>query len=150
MGGSNYELIFGSFCLSENGWTSGQAARQWIEDDFDAATQEKAQGHTRVLVMDGHSSHYTPELLHYCKDNNIIVLRYPLHCTHILQGLDVVCFAKMKNKFHVEIEEHEHLYFQKVDKKDFAGVFGHALETSRTSSETNLQKKGKPKAKGLS
>jgi len=46
--------------------------------------------------MDGHSSHYTPELLKYARDNNIIILGYPPYCTHALQGLDVVCFARMK------------------------------------------------------
>ena len=99
-------------------------ARQWIEDDFDVATKEKAQGCTQVLVMDGHSSYYTPELVHYCKENNIIVLRYPPHCTHVLQGLDVVCFAKMKNVICYEIQKHEDLHFTKVGKKDFTGVFG--------------------------
>ena len=49
--------------------------------------------------MDGHSSHYTPELLKYARDNNIIILGYPPHCTHTLQGLNVVCFARMKGDF---------------------------------------------------
>lgn len=32
----------------------------------------------------------------------------------------------MKNEFHIEIEKHERLHLRKVEKKDFAGVFGHA------------------------
>ena len=65
-------------------------------------------------MMDGHSLHYTPELLHYCKDNNIIVLGYPPHCTHVLQGLDVICFEKMKNELCYEIQKHEDFHFTKV------------------------------------
>ena len=65
--------------------------------DFDRQTKEKAAGRTRVLLMDGHSSHYSLELLRFARENNIIVLGYPPHCTHVLQGLDVVCFAKMKH-----------------------------------------------------
>ena len=38
------------------------------------------------------------EFIQYARDNNIIVLGYPPHCTHALQGLDVVCFVKMKEK----------------------------------------------------
>lgn len=74
-----------------------------MKNDFNAKTKEKAAGRPCVLLMDGHSSHYTLELLDYAYANNIIILGYPTHCTHVLQGLDVVCFAKFKTKFHCEI-----------------------------------------------
>ena len=73
--------------------------------DFDARTKEKAGGCTRVVLIDGHSSHYTLESLEYARDNNIVILGYPPHCTHVVQGLDVVCFAKMKEEFCKEIHE---------------------------------------------
>jgi hypothetical protein len=76
--------------------------------------------------MDGHCSHYTLDVLRYAQDNNIIILGYPPHCTHVLQGLDVVCFAKMKSEFHKEIHVFEDLHMTNVSKKDFAGVFGRA------------------------
>jgi DDE superfamily endonuclease len=95
--------------------------------DFDTQTREKANGEYRVLLMDGHSSHYTLEILQYAKDNKIIILGYPPHCTHVLQGLDVVCFAKMKSEFRREIQAFEDLHFSKVTKSDFAGVFGRAF-----------------------
>jgi hypothetical protein len=95
----------------------------WMVKDFDAQTKEKAGGHTRVVLMNGHSSHYTLELLEYARDNNIVILRYPPHCTHVLQGLDVVCFAKMKEELCKEIHEFEDLHMAGVGKGDFAGVF---------------------------
>jgi hypothetical protein len=95
--------------------------------DFDAQTKEKAGGHTRVVLMDGHSSHYTLELLEYARDSNIVILGYPPHCTHVLQGLDVVCFAKMKEEFRKEIHQFEDLHMTGVGKGDFAGVFGRAF-----------------------
>lgn len=99
-----------------------------MRKDFDAQTREKADGETRVLIMDGHSSHYTLELLDYARANNIITLGYPPHCTHVLQGLDVVCFAKMKEEFKCEVHQFEdlHTYQRQVTKGDFAGVFGRA------------------------
>lgn len=99
----------------------------WMVKDFDAQTKEKAGGRTRVVLMDGHSSHYTLELLEYARDNNIVILGYPPHCTHVLQGLDVVCFAKMKEEFRKEIHEFEDLHMAGVGKGDFAGVFGQAF-----------------------
>jgi hypothetical protein len=95
--------------------------------DFDAQTKEKAAGRTRVLLLDGHSSHYTLPLLDYARANNIIILGYPPHCTHVLQGLDVVCFAKMKHEFRHEIQQFEDLHLRAVTKADFAGVFGRAF-----------------------
>ena len=76
--------------------------------------------------MDGHSSHHTLELLQFSCENNIIVLGYPPHCTHALQGLDVVCFAKMKKAWKEEITAHEKRSGQAVKKEDFAEVFGKA------------------------
>ena len=84
-------------------------ALEWMKKDFNAATKEKADGRTRVLLMDGHSSHYSLELLEFARANNIIILGYPPHCTHALQGLDVVCFAKMKKEFRKEINRFEDL-----------------------------------------
>src|SRR4051794_9493839 len=95
--------------------------------DFDAQTKEKAAGHTCVLLLDGHSSHYTLPLLDYAQANNIIILGYPPHCTHVLQGLDVVCFAKMKHEFRCEIHKFEDLHMKGVTKADFAAVFGNAF-----------------------
>jgi hypothetical protein len=59
-----------SFAHSLNGWTDGELALQWMIKDFDEQMKEKADGCTHVLLMDGHSSHYTLELLAYAHENN--------------------------------------------------------------------------------
>jgi len=100
---------------------------QWFIEDFDAQTVEKAAGRTRALFMDGHSSHFTPELLRYALDNNIEILAYPPHCTHALQGLDVVCFGRMKQTWHDEVSAFETATHRGVNKGDFGGVFGRAF-----------------------
>lgn len=77
--------------------------------------------------MDGHSSHYTLELLDFARANNIIILGYPPHCTHALQGLDVVCFAVMKGTWREEINIFEEVNKCQIGKGDFAMVFGKAF-----------------------
>ena len=84
-------------------------------------------GETRVLLLDGHSSHHTPELLTFARENNIVILGYPPHCTHALQGLDVVCFARMKEAWKEEINAFELRTGRAVRKGDFAEVFGKAF-----------------------
>jgi hypothetical protein len=81
---------------------------------------------TRVLLLDGHSSHYTLDLVQYARANNITLLAYPPHCMHALQGLDVACFAKMKAAWKEEINTFEDENKRRVGKGNFTDVFGQA------------------------
>ena len=63
---------------------------------FEEKTREKANGEYRLLIVDGHNSHYTVAFLLLARCHLIIVLCYPAHGTHIYQGLDVVIFAILK------------------------------------------------------
>ena len=114
------------FCVSPNGWIDSELATHYMIKDFDEQTRDKAEGRTRVLLLDGHSSHHTPELLRYAKEHNIIVLGPP-HCTHALQGLDVVCFARMKEAWKLEVRAFEERTGRKLGKSEFAEVFGAAF-----------------------
>ncbi|KAF8589787.1 hypothetical protein K439DRAFT_1644976 [Ramaria rubella] len=95
----------------------GTLATQWIVNNFDAQMRAKANGH----------SHYTPKLLRHAKDNQIIILGYPPHCTHALQGLYVICFAHMKDIYRNEVHRFEELHSHKMAKADFMMVFGTAF-----------------------
>ncbi|KIJ35718.1 hypothetical protein M422DRAFT_124972, partial [Sphaerobolus stellatus SS14] len=119
--------IGASFACSPNGWTDGELALKWMIDDFDAQTREKASGRIRVLFLDGHSSHYMPELLWYSLRNGITILGYPPHCMHALQGLDVVCFAIMKLHWTYKVNAFEGTNSYSINKDDFVGVFGKAF-----------------------
>ena len=119
-------LTLYSIAVSQNGWTDGKLALHWIIDNFDAVTKEKAEGQSRLLLLDGHCSHYTPELLQRAQAANIIILAYPPHCTHALQGLDVVCFGVMKQYWAEEVLKFEKVCQHRVAKEDFASVFAGA------------------------
>lgn len=82
--------------------------------------------------MDGHSSHYTADLLEFCLAHKIKVYGYPPHCTHALQGLDVVCFAKMKDIWKAKLHTFEKLHGRGVNKEDFLEVWGWAYKTAFT------------------
>lgn len=120
-------LITHRIAISPNGWTDGELALQWLRNDFNAKTKEKADGRTRILIVDGHSSHYTPAFLRYAHENNIKILGYPPHCTHALQGLNVVCFAWFKEAWKSKVNSFEKTYQQKVDKGSFVEVFGNVF-----------------------
>ncbi|KIJ40252.1 hypothetical protein M422DRAFT_173948, partial [Sphaerobolus stellatus SS14] len=110
---------------SRNGWTEQEIAEDWIIK-FDEKTTEKAAGEPRALFLDDHNSHYSLKLLRYAQAHNIIIFGYPPHCTHALQGLDVVFFARMKEEFWKAIELFEE-NSRGVGKGDFVFVFGSAF-----------------------
>ena len=112
--------------VSPNGWTDSELANEWLIKDFDTQTKDKAGGHTHVLLLDGHSSHHTPEFLWFVLENNIVILGYPPHCTHALQGLDIVCIARMKEVWKEVLSNFEKASGEKVGKRDFTALFGKA------------------------
>jgi len=81
--------------LSENGWTSNSIGYEWIQH-FDRYTNSRSIGTYRLLILDGHESHLSAQFQHYCTERKIITLCMPPHSSHILQPLDVSCFAPLK------------------------------------------------------
>lgn len=49
-----------------------------------------------LLLMDNHCSHISIETISYAKDNGIVVLTFPPHCSHKLQPLDVAVYGPFK------------------------------------------------------
>ncbi|CAK5270739.1 unnamed protein product [Mycena citricolor] len=80
--------------------------------------------------MTGHSSHYSEKFLDFARKNNIILLGYPPHCTHALQGLDVVCFSKMKECWKREIAAFEARMKRDVTKAEFLTVWSPAYKAA--------------------
>jgi hypothetical protein len=81
--------------VSEKGWTTNERGLEWIRH-FDKHSRGRATGAYRLLVLDGHESHHSTEFELYCKENKIITLCMPAHSSHILQPLDVGCFAALE------------------------------------------------------
>lgn len=49
-----------------------------------------------LLILDNHESHCDIRVLNYCKQNGVVLLTLPPHCSHKLQPLDVACFGPFK------------------------------------------------------
>ena len=97
-----------------------------------AGYREKANRQKCFLILDGHSSHLLLRLLRKAREFNIDIIVYPSHCTHLLQGLDVVCFAPLKQIWAHEIKMFELENFRGVKRDDFAKVFGNAYQRTFT------------------
>ena len=87
-----------SFALSPNGWTSNEIGLQWLQH-YEKHTRSKTIGSKRLLILDNHGSHTTPEFRAFCEDKDIIPLWMPPHSSHLLQPLDVGCFGPLKQAY---------------------------------------------------
>lgn len=122
--------------VSEKGWTSLKHGFEWLKH-FNRHTEGRTAGAHRLLVMDGHDSHNTLEFLEFCKDHRIITLCMPPHSSHLLQPLDVGCFAPLKRAYSTEIEDLIRCRINHVAKEDFLPAFRTAFDKAITQS--NIQ-----------
>lgn len=119
------DLLVRRIGYSQKGYIDGEICLEWITH-FDKYTKDKAAGRPRVLVVDGHQSRFTAALLQYCRMNNIILLCYASHVTHIYQGLDVVCFGPLKKYYSEERAKFEKETGREVTKGDFIQLYAKA------------------------
>ena len=108
---------------SANGWTSDEIGLRWLQKVFIPATNSRSRGGYRLLVLDGHGSHLTPEFDRTCKENNVVPICMPSHSSHLLQPLDVGCFGPLKKAYCKLIEQKGRLGYNYIDKFDFLKAY---------------------------
>lgn len=108
--------------VSDNGWTTDELGLEWVKH-FNRHTKSCITGVYRLLILDGHSSHATPGFDQYCQDNRIITLCMPPHTSHLLQPLDVGCFAVLKAVYGLQVAELARQGVFHIDKLDFLYIY---------------------------
>jgi DDE superfamily endonuclease len=76
-----------------------------------------------LLVIDGHESHNSLEFNEYYTENNIITLYMPSHSSHLLQPLNIGCFAPLKAVYGREVEDLIRNYINHVTNLEFLPAF---------------------------
>ncbi|EED12353.1 conserved hypothetical protein [Talaromyces stipitatus ATCC 10500] len=109
--------------ISDNGWTIDKIGLEWLKSHFIPLTDGRTLGKYRMLILDGHGSHLTAEFDRTCTENNIIPVCMPPHSSHLLQPLDVGCFAVLKRHYGQLVEQRMRLGFNHIDKIDFLTTF---------------------------
>ncbi|CEL11935.1 hypothetical protein ASPCAL15029 [Aspergillus calidoustus] len=118
------------FASSKTGWTNNDLGFAWIRDVFDRETKEKARRRWRLLIMDSHGSHLTPQIMEFCMANRIHIATFPPHSTHRLQPLDVGIFSPLSQAYSDQLEAfmHECQGLSSITKRDFFRLFWPAWE----------------------
>lgn len=89
------------------------------------------------MIFDGHGSHQTAQFREFCPQNHILTLCMPAHSSHILQPLDVSCFAPLKKAYSRQIESKMRLSNNHITKVEFLPAF-HIAHQQAMTAETIL------------
>ena len=118
--------------LSEKGWTNDELGLLWLTTVFEPYTAPRTKGVYRLLILDGHGSHITPEFDLFAMEHKIITLCMPAHSSHLLQPLDVSCFATLKRAYGRQIEQLMRDGVNHIDKSDFLTAYQRARTEAMT------------------
>ena len=91
-------------------------------------------GTHRLLFIDGYESYNLLDFQKYCKDNKIVTLCMPLHSSHLLQPLNVGCFAPLKQAYRRQVESLMRTQINYITKQEFLPYFKQAFNALFTSS----------------
>ena len=83
------------FTNSANGWINGDLFLLW----FEFFLRNIPPARPVLLILDGHGSHVSIDLIELARSNGVDLLCLPSHTTHILQPLDVGVFKSFKTHF---------------------------------------------------
>jgi hypothetical protein len=111
------------FEVSRNGWTSDEIGLRWLEQLFIPSTFSRLKGRYRLLILDGHGCHLTPKFDEICEKNDNIPICMPAHSSHLLQPLDVGCFAVLKRSYGRMVETKMRNGINHIDKLDFLEAY---------------------------
>lgn len=113
---------------SETGWMCGSTFFEYITNVFVPWLDKNRVKRPILLFIDGHVSHMTYNLSHYCKQNKIEVIALYPNSTHLIQPMDVAVFKPLKTywkkavrQFHIDNDG------AKLRKEHFSMIFESAL-----------------------
>lgn len=81
--------------VHESGWMTGDnfyASMKHFHDFVKSSIENPV-----LLIFDNHSSHIDYHVVQFAKQNGIVLLTFPPHCSHALQPLDVAVFGPFKS-----------------------------------------------------
>lgn len=88
----------GSLALpSRTGWMSADLFL--LSLDHIIRHTKCSKEHPILLLLDNHESHVNIEVINKAKENGVIMLTFPPHCSHRLQPLDVSVYAPFKSHY---------------------------------------------------
>ena len=120
------------YAKSESGYMDGELFLEWFKKIFLPGTSHLRPA---MLIMDGHTSHLTIDLIDLARENNVILYCLPPHLTYLLQPLDVAVFKSLKDHFTKFSHQAKLISLASgailvVNRRNFTTIFKEAFEKS--------------------
>ncbi len=88
------------YSSSKAAFTTNEIGLHWLQEIFIPQTASSVTpGQWRLLLLDGHKSHCTPEFMNLAYLNRVWCFYLLPHASHALQPLDIAVFSSLKRKF---------------------------------------------------
>ena len=124
------EVLGTIYGLSPKGWINRELFLSWFYKHFLALIPP---ARPVLLLLDGHSSHYSPDVIRLAAKEKVIIFILPPNTTRITQPLDSGCFSPLKSQWRRVCHE----FCSKnpdriVSRYDFSALFSTARRLSMT------------------
>jgi hypothetical protein len=118
---------------TKSGWINEEAFEFWF-DHFLKSVRPQTSAQPVLLIFDGHSSHTRNlNVVLKARENNVVLVCLPSHCTHRLQPLDVAFFRSLNSYYDDEcrkwLRDHQG---RKISEEQIPELFGLAYGKSAT------------------
>ena len=115
------------------GWINEELFSKWLHH-FLETTQPAAHQSKTLLILDGHSSHVKNlDVITKARQNNVIILSLPSHCTHRMQPLDVSFFKSLNARYNTTVQTwHRQHPGRPVTEAEFGELFNAAYSNVAT------------------
>jgi len=108
------------------GWMNSDLFLRWLEHFLTFAHPTKES--PVLILLDGHSSHKSLDVINFCRTNHIYLISLPPHTTHKLQPLDRTFMKPFKNAYHERCDMWMRANVgARITDYDIAGLVGEAF-----------------------
>lgn len=112
---------------SERGFPTEEIFHDWVLNVFEKCTKEfDKPGKYRLILLDGHTTHYGYKFLRTCAEHNIIPVVLPPHTAHALQPVNVGLYETLRSQIASELAP---IGSHALDMAQFLDIYLKARET---------------------
>ncbi|MCO5601306.1 hypothetical protein L7F22_055425 [Adiantum nelumboides] len=86
-----------AMAMQKKAWMTSELFQAWLEHFDNAITQRIGKSSRHLLILDGHGSHVSLEVVAKANEAGIDIITLPAHTSHKLQPLDVFVFKSKYN-----------------------------------------------------
>ena len=124
-----------TFSISATGYMNKSLSFKWLKEHFAIYCKPSTPAACRLLILDNHTSHQDFNFYQYCWTNQIKLLFFPSHLTHILQSLDQNPFGAIGTFYRQQVEEflRVHGVYSTIHMGDFFPMVMDARRKALTS-----------------